>query len=81
VWSEIPTYWAIQFDNPKVLVKAEQQLDEEIGTSRNHAAVILWSMANETPITRLERSFSRRWPTEREPRSHTADYRRAAGAQ
>jgi beta-glucuronidase len=49
VWSEIPVYWAIQFANPKVLVKAQQQLDEEIGTSRNHAAIILWSMANETP--------------------------------
>ncbi|MGA2536696.1 MAG: glycoside hydrolase family 2 TIM barrel-domain containing protein, partial [Terracidiphilus sp.] len=49
VWSENPVYWAIQFDNPKVLAKATQQLDEEIGTSRNHAAIILWSMANETP--------------------------------
>ena len=49
VWSENPVYWALQFDNPKVLAKAQQQLDEEIGTSRNHAAIILWSMANETP--------------------------------
>ncbi|MGA3049160.1 MAG: glycoside hydrolase family 2 TIM barrel-domain containing protein [Terracidiphilus sp.] len=49
VWSENPVYWALQFDNPKVLAKAEQQLDEEIGTSRNHAAIIFWSMANETP--------------------------------
>jgi beta-glucuronidase len=49
VWSENPVYWAIQFDNPAVLAKAQQQLDEEIGTSRNHAAIILWSMANETP--------------------------------
>ena len=51
VWSENPVYWALQFDNPKVLAKAEQQLDEEINTSRNHAAIILWSMANETPNT------------------------------
>jgi beta-glucuronidase len=49
VWSENPVYWAVEFDNPAVLAKAEQQLDEEIGTSRNHAAIILWSMANETP--------------------------------
>jgi len=49
VWSENPVYWAIQFNNPAVLAKAQQQLDEEIGTSRNHAAIILWSMANETP--------------------------------
>jgi beta-glucuronidase len=49
VWSENPVYWALQFDNPKVLAKAEQQLDEEIGNLRNHASIILWSMANETP--------------------------------
>jgi len=57
VWSENPVYWALQFDNPKVLVKAEQQLDEEIGTSRNHAAIILWSMANETPSTEARTRF------------------------
>lgn len=49
VWSENPVYWALQFDNPQVLAKAEQQLDEEIGTSRNHPSIVLWSMANETP--------------------------------
>jgi beta-glucuronidase len=57
VWSENPIYWALQFDNPKVLAKAEQQLDEEIGTSRNHAAIILWSMANETPNTEARTLF------------------------
>jgi beta-glucuronidase len=57
VWSENPVYWALQFDNPKVLAKAEQQLDEEIGTSRNHAAIILWSMANETPLTEARTRF------------------------
>jgi len=57
VWSEIPVYWAIQFDNPKVLAKAQQQLDEEIGTSRNHASIILWSMANETPNNETRTQF------------------------
>jgi beta-glucuronidase len=57
VWSENPVYWALQFDNPAVLAKAEQQLDEEIGTSRNHAAIILWSMANETPNTEARTRF------------------------
>jgi beta-glucuronidase len=57
VWSENPVYWALEFDNPKVLVKAEQQLDEEINTSRNHAAIILWSMANETPATEVRTQF------------------------
>ena len=57
VWSENPVYWALEFDNPKVLAKAEQQLDEEIDTSRNHAAIILWSMANETPNTPARTQF------------------------
>ena len=57
VWSENPVYWALQFENPKVLAKAEQQLDEEINTSRNHAAIILWSMANETPNTPARTQF------------------------
>jgi beta-glucuronidase len=57
VWSENPVYWALQFDNPKVLAKAEQQLDEEIGTLRNHASIILWSMANETPNTEPRTHF------------------------
>lgn len=57
VWSENPVYWALEFDNPKVLAEAEQQLDEEIGTSRNHAAIILWSMANETPNNETRTKF------------------------
>ena len=57
VWSENPVYWALQFDNPKVLTKAERQLDEEIGALRNHASIILWSMANETPNTEARTHF------------------------
>ena len=57
VWSENPVYWAVQFDNPNVLTKAQQQLDEEINTYRNHAAIILWSMANETPNNPARTNF------------------------
>jgi beta-glucuronidase len=57
VWSEIPVYWALDFSDPKVLTKAQQQLEEEIGTSRNHAAIALWSMANETPNTEARTRF------------------------
>ena len=51
VWSEIPTYWALQFSNPEVLAKAEQQLHEEQRRDRDKASVIFWSVANETPNT------------------------------
>ncbi len=57
VWSENPVYWALDFDNHKVLAKAEQQLDEEINTSRDHASIILWSMANETPNNEARTQF------------------------
>jgi beta-glucuronidase len=51
VWSEIPVYWAVEFDNPLVLVKAKQQLQAMIRRDRNKASVVLWSVANETPMT------------------------------
>jgi beta-glucuronidase len=51
VWSELPVYWAVEFDNPAVLAKAEQQLHEMIRRDRNKACVVLWSVANETPVT------------------------------
>jgi beta-glucuronidase len=57
VWSENPVYWAVQFDKPEVYARAEHQLDEEIGASRNHAAIILWSMANETPLNDARTKF------------------------
>jgi beta-glucuronidase len=51
VWSEIPVYWAVEFDNPAVLVKAEKQLHEMIRRDRDKASILLWSVANETPVT------------------------------
>lgn len=50
VWAEIPVYWTIDFESPVVFRKARQQLDEMIARDANRASVILWSMANETPI-------------------------------
>ena len=49
VWSEIPVYWTIEWDNPAVYVNARQQLADMITRDHNRAAVILWSVANETP--------------------------------
>jgi beta-glucuronidase len=57
VWSENPVYWAVQFEKPEVFAKAQSQLEEEIGTSRNHAAIVIWSMANETPINDARTKF------------------------
>jgi beta-glucuronidase len=49
VWSEIPVYWTILWDNPATLESALRQLEENISRDRNRASVILWSVANETP--------------------------------
>lgn len=57
VWSEIPTYWAIKFDDPLVLAKAKQQLHEEIERDRNRVSIGLWSVANETPNTPARTRF------------------------
>jgi beta-glucuronidase len=57
VWSEIPDYWALQFDNPAVLAKSKQQLAEMIRRDRNKASIILWSVANETPNTEARTKY------------------------
>jgi beta-glucuronidase len=49
VWAEVPVYWTIQWQNPGTLASAERQLSEMITRDRNRAAVIIWSVANETP--------------------------------
>ena len=50
VWSEIPDYWDIDWSNPRTLESAEAQLRDMIARDHNRAAVILWSLSNETPV-------------------------------
>jgi len=50
LWSEIPVYWDIDWTNPATLASAESQLSEMIARDHNRAAVIFWSLSNETPI-------------------------------
>lgn len=49
VWSEIPVYWTIQWENKDTYQNAHNQLMEMIERDQNRAAVIIWSIANETP--------------------------------
>ncbi len=49
VWSEIPVYWTVLFDNSDTYLNAKSQLEDMISRDKNRAAVILWSVANETP--------------------------------
>jgi beta-glucuronidase len=57
IWSEIPVYWTISWNNPETYQKAEQQLVEMIERDRNRAAVIIWSIANETPVDESRTQF------------------------
>jgi beta-glucuronidase len=57
VWSEVPVYWAVHFDDPAVLKKAQAQLHEMIQRDSDKASVILWSVANETPATPARTAF------------------------
>ena len=57
VWSEIPVYWTISWNNPDTYQNAENQLSEMIGRDKNRAAVIIWSLANETPVSDARNTF------------------------
>ena len=57
VWSEIPVYWTIQWENPATLKNARNQLTEMIARDKNRAAVVIWSVANETPLSDARLSF------------------------
>ncbi len=57
VWSEIPVYWTILWENPSTLENARNQLNEMIARDKNRAAVVIWSVANETPLSDARLSF------------------------
>jgi beta-glucuronidase len=56
VWSEIPVYWSIAWENPATLENGKEQLRDEIARDRNRASVILWSLSNETPPSEAGRT-------------------------
>lgn len=57
IWSEIPVYWTILWDNPETYNLASQQLSEMITRDKNRASVIIWSVANETPRSQSRLRF------------------------
>lgn len=59
VWSEIPVYWDIDWQNPATLTNAEAQLRDMIARDRNRAAVVMWSLSNETPVKPERLTFLR----------------------
>ena len=57
VWSEIPVYWTIDWENESTYANAKNQLKENILRDRNRANIIIWSLANETPVTGARNEF------------------------
>jgi len=60
LWSEIPVYWAVAFDDPETYADAENQLLELIARDRNRASVILWGVGNENADTDARYGFMSR---------------------
>jgi len=57
VWSEIPVYWTIHWENPETYANAQKQLDDMITRDKNRCAVSVWSIANETPHSEARDEF------------------------
>jgi beta-glucuronidase len=51
LWEEVPVYWGNDWTNPKTLEVAEEQMRDLVDRDKNRAAVALWSLSNETPIS------------------------------
>ena len=60
VWSEIPCYWTIQWENEGTLDTAREQIEAMIGRDKNRTNIIIWSIANETPISEPRNIFLRK---------------------
>lgn len=57
VWEEVPVYWTIQWNNAETLQNAKNQLAELIARDHNRAALIIYSVGNETPISDARNQF------------------------
>jgi beta-glucuronidase len=76
VWAEVPVYWTIQWENLQTLHNAENQLNEMIARDHNRAALIIYSVANETPISDARNRFLRQLIQD----AHSADPTRLVSA-
>jgi beta-glucuronidase len=76
VWEEVPVYWTIQWTNPDTLHNAENQLSELIERDHNRASLIIYSVANETPVSDARNRFL----TQLIQRAHSEDPTRLVSA-
>lgn len=57
LWSELPLYWGIDWRNDSVKRDAKEQFRELVARDGNRAAVIIWSICNETGINKTRTAF------------------------
>ncbi len=57
VWSEVPVYWTIDWTNAATYENAQSQLSDNIQRDANRASIIIWSLANETPVSEARTKF------------------------
>jgi beta-glucuronidase len=57
VWSEVPVYWTIDWTNEATYQNAKEQLTDNIRRDQNRASIIIWSLANETPVSEARTTF------------------------
>ena len=56
-WEEVPVYWTIEWTNADTLANARKQLADLIARDQNRASVLVWSVANETPVSEVRTKF------------------------
>jgi len=57
VWSEVPVYWTIDWTSEETYRNALTQLEDNITRDKNRCNIIIWSVANETPISEERTTF------------------------
>ena len=57
LWEEIPVYWNIDWDNEATLEIARDQMTRLVERDWNRSSVIIWSLANETPVSQARMQF------------------------
>lgn len=57
LWEEVPVYWNIAWDNPDTLALARDLVTRLVQRDWNRASVVIWSVANETPVSDARMAF------------------------
>ena len=57
LWEEVPVYWNINWDNSNTLNIAKNQITRLVQRDQNRASVVVWSVANETPLSSSRMEF------------------------